>query len=532
MLTIDLNHSSRDVISERNLQMVTDVMLKAKKTIVVTGAGISCSSGIPDFRSADGLYNLVKKQYPKTVLKGKDLFDANLFRDCATTAVFYTFISELHAQTLKAKPSPTHHFIKMLSERGKLLRCYTQNIDCLEEELGMETNLVCEKGKVKKDVNVVQLHGSLRKLKCTICSEPYGFLTDYEKVFREGEAPDCPKCELNDVIRVAQGKRKVATGTLRPDIVLYNENHPFGDAIGRIQLSDLQKSPDVLLVMGTSLKVHGLRLLVRKAAKSVHENKRGCVILVNKTPVVGKEWSGVFDYFIEGECDRWCHIVQDALRKVKVQTKLPFKALTPAQVEKQKQTQEEEKQEQEQSSDKENFVPVDHSKKQKSTSKKRPFSVMSGKKISEEVASESIQAALGALGLGNSSSSRLLSSSPACLSNNNSNIVININNNNNNGSNGNNNVNPSHGRVIATCKKRTRDDSSHATSITSSPPPSPKKQNTLTGLHVSKATLRRPVLAKSPAPQASDASTKNMLASVVVDAPKSIAERRRTRSNC
>jgi NAD-dependent histone deacetylase SIR2 len=129
-------------------------------------------------------------------LKGKDLFDANLFRDCKTTAVFYTFISELHAQTLKAKPTPTHHFIKMLSERGKLLRCYTQNIDCLEEELGMDTSLVCDKGKVKKDVNVVQLHGSLRRLKCTLCSEPYGFQTDYQKVFKEGDAPGCPKCEL------------------------------------------------------------------------------------------------------------------------------------------------------------------------------------------------------------------------------------------------------------------------------------------------------------------------------------------------
>ncbi|KAG0329944.1 hypothetical protein BG004_002214, partial [Podila humilis] len=197
MLTIDLGQQLSASVPNKHLEAVTDVMLKAKKTIVVTGAGISCSSGIPDFRSADGLYNLVKKQYPKTVLKGKDLFDANLFRDCTTTAVFYTFISELHAQTLKAKPSPTHHFIKMLAEKGKLLRCYTQNIDCLEEELGMETNLVCEKGKVKKDVNVVQLHGSLRKLKCTICSEPYGFQNDFEKVFREGEAPDCPKCELN-----------------------------------------------------------------------------------------------------------------------------------------------------------------------------------------------------------------------------------------------------------------------------------------------------------------------------------------------
>lgn len=129
----------------------------------------------------------------------------------------------------------------------------------------------------------------------------------------------------------------MATGTLRPDIVLYNENHPFGDAIGKIQSSDLSRSPDVLLVMGTSLKVHGLRLLVRKAAKIVHGNKKGCVILVNKTPVVGKEWAGVFDYFVEGETDGWCSIVENAIRQVKVQTKLPFKPLSPAQADTQTQ---------------------------------------------------------------------------------------------------------------------------------------------------------------------------------------------------
>ncbi|KAG0341518.1 hypothetical protein BG000_008814 [Podila horticola] len=461
MLTINL--SQPESVKDKDLEAVTDVMLKAKKTIVVTGAGISCSSGIPDFRSADGLYNLVKKQYPKTVLKGKDLFDANLFRDCTTTAVFYTFISELHAQTLKAKPSPTHHFIKMLSEKGKLLRCYTQNIDCLEEELGMETSLVCEKGKVKKDVNVVQLHGSLRKLKCTICSEPYGFLNDFEKVFREGEAPDY-------VIRVAQGKRKIATGTLRPDIVLYNENHPFGDAIGKIQVSDLQKSPDVLLVMGTSLKVHGLRLLVRKAAKVVHENKKGKVILVNKTPVVGKEWSGVFDYFIEGETDRWCSIVEDAIRKVKIQTKLPFKALTEEQKEQLKQKQKE------QEPDKENHVPVERTKPKVEAGKKRSFSAASEKIFSEDQLAESITAALGATELGSSSTS------------NNSFVLTDSNTNKD--------------RTIVSCRRRTA--SAPATSPTPSPPSapsSPRKQNTLTSLtkaslHVSKASVRRPVLVK------------------------------------
>ncbi|KAF9582536.1 hypothetical protein BGW38_000087 [Lunasporangiospora selenospora] len=490
MLTIDLKQASQDAVIARQLQTVTDVMLKAKKTIVVTGAGISCSSGIPDFRSADGLYNLVKKQYPKVVLKGKDLFDANLFRDCTSTAVFYTFISELHAQTIKAKPSPTHHFIKMLSERGKLLRCYTQNIDCLEEEVGMETNLVCENGKVKKDVRVVQLHGSLRKLKCTICSEPYGFLNDYEKVFREGEAPDCPKY----LIRVAQGKRKIATGTLRPDIVLYNENHPFGDAIGRIQLSDLAKSPDVLLVMGTSLKVHGLRLLVRKAAKIVHENKKGCVILVNKTPVVGKEWSGVFDYFVEGETDEWCDIVQDALRKVKVQTKLPFKAITADQkkakansnsnnmenLNGQESGQEQEReQEQEQLSDKENHVPQETSKKPRSNGKKRSLSVVIGKRTMRDNAIDSIQEALEASGIASAPSSPRLGAS-TCVS-------VNV---------------ATQGRAIATCRRRTTRSTKPSVQGPLCDQGSPMAQNTLmtmtrAKMSASKPSLRRPALVKA-----------------------------------
>ena len=277
------------------------------------------------------------------------------------------------------------------------------------------------------------------------------------------------------MIRVAQGKRKIATGTLRPDIVLYNENHPFGEAIGKIQLSDLQRSPDVLLVMGTSLKVHGLRLLVRKAAKVVHEKKGGKVILVNKTAVVGKEWSGVFDYFIEGETDRWCEIVESAIRSVKVQTKLQFKALTEEEKEQQKQKQ---KKEQEEQSDKENHVPVERTKPKVEVGKKRSFSASSGKNFSEEQLAESITAALESTELGSSSTSN----------NNNNTFVLTDSNTNKD-------------RTIASCRRRTA--SAPATSSVSPPsaPSSPKKQNTLTSLtkvslHVSKASVRRPVLVK------------------------------------
>ncbi|KAG0338715.1 hypothetical protein BG004_007108 [Podila humilis] len=312
-----------------------------------------------------------------------------------------------------------------------------------------------------------------------------------------------------DVIRVAQGKRKIATGTLRPDIVLYNENHPFGDAIGRIQLNDLQKSPDVLLVMGTSLKVHGLRLLVRKVAKTVHENKRGCVILVNKTPVVGKEWSGVFDYFIEGETDRWCHIVEDAFRKVKVQIKLPFKVLTPEQKEqqkqKQKQKQQQEQQEQEQQSDKENHVPVERSQKSQATvGKKRTLSVALEKRFSEEQLAESITTALGATGLcgndgdsdGESSSSTSNNSSTSSSNHSNSTTLSILST-----------ADTNQDRIIATCRRKTptarplTSTTFVAPQTVPSCPPSPRKQNTLTSmskasLHVTKASVRRQVLVK------------------------------------
>ena len=79
----------------------------------------------------------MKQQYPNAVLKGRDLFDASLFRDPTSTSVFYTFISKLKQSIDNVSPSPTHWFIKTLDTKGKLLRSYTQNIDGLEERVGL-----------------------------------------------------------------------------------------------------------------------------------------------------------------------------------------------------------------------------------------------------------------------------------------------------------------------------------------------------------------------------------------------------------
>lgn len=165
----------------------------------------NCQIGLisqQDFRSSDGLYNLVKQQYPDVVLKGRDLFDASLFRDSTSTSVFYTFISKLKQSVDKVSPSPTHHFIKTLDTKGKLLRSYTQNIDGLEERVGLLGSASAEakasgKGKSKirmKDVKNVQLHGDIRQVRCTVCSADYPFLAEYMSHFLEGDAPDCPEC--------------------------------------------------------------------------------------------------------------------------------------------------------------------------------------------------------------------------------------------------------------------------------------------------------------------------------------------------
>lgn len=144
----------------------------------------------------------MKQQYPDVVMKGRDLFDASLFRDSMSTSVFYTFISQLKQSIDRAEPSPTHRFIKTLDSKKKLLRSYTQNIDGLEERAGLLGSSSEEakalgkgKGKIKaKDVRNVQLHGDIHRVRCTFCSAEFPCTQEYMTLFDVGSAPDCPEC--------------------------------------------------------------------------------------------------------------------------------------------------------------------------------------------------------------------------------------------------------------------------------------------------------------------------------------------------
>lgn len=155
---------------------------------------------------------------------------------------------------------------------------------------------------------VVQLHGNLQLLRCTSCRATCSWDEEGREVLLlDGKAPACQLCHTQDQERRDRGKRGTRIGSLRPNVVLYGEENPSADAIGKISTSDLALAPDVLLILGTSLHVHGLKILVREFAKAVHARaaSKGKVIFVNLTKPSESVWKGVIDYWISMDCDQW-----------------------------------------------------------------------------------------------------------------------------------------------------------------------------------------------------------------------------------
>lgn len=307
----DPSHKGEEYVEA--ITRIATALKTSRKIIAVTGAGISVSAGIPDFRSADGLYARVlsssgPSEQGSRAVKGQDFFDASFFSSPTTRPIFNRFVVELRRICSQGEPTPTHQFLAKLHQEGRLQRWYTQNIDGLERACGLITSTCPEGGK--KSVPVISLHGSLQRLVCTMCRDVVLFEDLHEETFKKGESPSCIKCTAFSAERQANGRRPVKGGIMRPDIVLYNEPHPQGDSIAEYLTVDANKRPNVLLVIGTSLKVVGLKKMIKDLARTVRKQPNGIVIFVNKTPAARSEWKTIFDYELLGECDLWMQLLQ------------------------------------------------------------------------------------------------------------------------------------------------------------------------------------------------------------------------------
>lgn len=181
------------------------------------------------------------------------------------------------------------------------MRLYTQNVDGIDVALpSLETSVpLSMKGPWPR---TIQLHGGLEKMVCSKCNH----LSTFEAALFDGpEPPLCGVCVETDKVRTDHaGKRSHGIGKLRPRIVLYNEHNPDEEAIGAVVGSDLRSRPDAVIVVGTSMKIPGVRRIVREMCGVVRGRRDGLAVWINQeAPPVGKEFEDCWDLIVKGACD-------------------------------------------------------------------------------------------------------------------------------------------------------------------------------------------------------------------------------------
>ena len=198
------------------IEKLRDIVKSSKRIAFFGGAGVSTESGIPDFRSVDGLYHQQWDYPPETILSHSFFMDK--------TEEFYRFYRAKMICT-DAKPNAAHLKLAQLEEEGKLTGVVTQNIDGLHQAAGSK--------------KVFELHGSVLRNYCMKCGKFHGMeaITGSEGI---------PRCECG--------------GIIKPDVVLYEEgldNDVVNGAVNAIA------SADTLIIGGTSLNVYPAAGLIR-----------------------------------------------------------------------------------------------------------------------------------------------------------------------------------------------------------------------------------------------------------------------------
>mmetsp|Transcript_29851 Transcript_29851/g.97684 ORF Transcript_29851/g.97684 Transcript_29851/m.97684 type:complete len:409 (+) Transcript_29851:26-1252(+) len=225
---------------------------KARQILVMSGAGVSTSAGIPDFRSpGSGLYhNLEQYGLPEP----EAIFSIQFFRK--NPHPFVHLAKQLYPGTFC--PTPTHAFIRLLHEKGLLLRNFTQNIDMLERLAGVPGE------------KLVEAHGTFHSAHCIDCHTEHPASMVREAIFAS-QVPTCPRC----------------SGTIKPDIVFFGEQLP--DRFARLAKEDSARA-DLLLIMGTSLKVYpfaGLMTMVTDDCPRVLINREDAGLMADPRSLEG-----------------------------------------------------------------------------------------------------------------------------------------------------------------------------------------------------------------------------------------------------
>ena len=298
-LAISRELSKRIKLPQYNsIDDAVELIKKAKNIVVLTGAGISTSLGIPDFRSKDiGLYAQLEHL---GLSDPQEVFDIRLFREDPT--IFYQIAKDILPSGDRF--SPTHAFIHLLQQKGKLLTNYSQNIDNIESVAG----ILPEK--------LIQCHGSFSTASCVECQYQVPGETIFPDI-RAGRIPRCERCtaRLRNLRVPGAMKRKRSyngqdrkkrrnsdddsdddydhpnAGLMKPDITFFGE--PLPDRFSERLTNHDKHIVDLVIVIGTSLKVAPVSEIVPYLPAHIPQ------MYISRTPVSHVN----FDIDMLGDCD-------------------------------------------------------------------------------------------------------------------------------------------------------------------------------------------------------------------------------------
>lgn len=258
-----------------------------KKVVFLLGAGISVSSGIPDFRSDNGFYKTIKPELFTASQEDKEKISMNphyaltidLFRKNQLPLLELKRNLCLSLYEKKYKPTITHWFIRLCQEYNILHHIFTQNIDNMELSVGIDNS------------KITNLHGSINEYSCYLCNSKYPSNDYYNHIINNirdiSDAND--KIESKEIYCINCHKPSV-----KPDIILFGEQLKSFDNVKTIC-----KDADLLIISGTSLKVKPANEIPLYVSLECPR-----MIINNELPVINDfEENNLLDIFIEGDCD-------------------------------------------------------------------------------------------------------------------------------------------------------------------------------------------------------------------------------------